>query len=144
MGVIVNRPLNKTLAEVSGDFALGDLSDVPVYSGGPVSEGQLILSAWQASEEEGAFKLYFGIDPGKAVELRQTHPELELRAFLGYSGWESGQLEGELSQNAWVVVPVEGPIMDTDKGDVLWRNILGRISPEMRLLAEAPDDPERN
>jgi len=144
LGVIINRPLGKTLAEISGDFALGELADVPVFRGGPVSDKQIILSAWEASEDEGTFKLYFGIDPEKASELKRTSTRLSLRAYLGYSGWESGQLEGELSENAWIVAPVEGMLVRGGEGEGMWRSIIGRISPELRLLAEAPDEPGLN
>ncbi len=144
MGVILNRPLGKTLADISGDFALGGLADVPVFAGGPVSETQLILSAWEASEDEGTFKLYFGIDPDKALELRRAGGAVKVRAFLGYAGWEGGQLEGELQQNAWVVAPVEGGLLKECDGEGLWRFVIGRVSPELRLLAEAPDEPGLN
>lgn len=144
MGVIINRPTGRTLAELSGDFALGELADVPVFTGGPVSDKQLILSAWEASDEEGTFKLYFGLDPEKAAEMKRTHEHLVIRAFLGYSGWTGGQLEGELQQNAWVVAPVDGSMLQDADGPDLWRAVIGRISPELKLLAEAPDDPERN
>jgi putative transcriptional regulator len=144
MGVVINRPLGKTLAEMSGDFALGELADVPVFCGGPVHDKQLIISAWEASEEEGTLKLYFGLDPEKAVELRRASERLVLRAFLGYSGWDSGQLERELRQNAWVVAPMDGMLVREADGEALWRTIVGRISPELRLLADAPDHPERN
>jgi putative transcriptional regulator len=144
LGVIINRPLGKTLAELSDEFALGDLADVPVFSGGPVSGKQLILSAWEASEEEGTFKLYFGIDPEKAKELKQSHSQLSVRAYLGYSGWEGGQLEGELRENAWVIAPVEGILARDGDGEGMWKTIIGRIRPELRLLADAPDEPERN
>jgi putative transcriptional regulator len=144
MGVIINRPLGKTLAEMSGDFALGDLADVPVFCGGPVHEKQIILSAWEVSEEEGTLKLYFGLDPEKAAELKRTREGLVLRAFLGYSGWDSGQLEREMRQDAWVIAPMDGVMVRDAEGEALWRAIIGRISPELRLLAEAPDHPELN
>lgn len=146
LGVVINRPMGKNLAEVSGDFALGDLADVPVFCGGPVSEKQLILSAWEASDEEGTFKLYFGIDPEKAIELRRNSVRLRLEAFMGYAGWEGGQLEGELRDNAWLVAPVEGLLLreNPGDGDSMWRAIIGRLSPELRLLADAPDEPDRN
>lgn len=144
MGVIINRPLGKTLSQISGDFSLGDLAEVPVFTGGPCNDKQLILSAWEASEDEGTFKLYFGLDPAKASELKRDRQGLELRAFLGYSGWEKGQLEGELEQNAWVVVPLDGHLMEKPAGVDLWRFIIGRVSPEFKLMAEAPDDPELN
>lgn len=144
MGVIINRPAGRTLAELSGDFALGELADVPVFTGGPVSDKQLILSGWEASEEEGTFKLYFGLDPEKAAEMKRTHEHLVIRAFVGYSGWTGGQLESELQQNAWVVIPIDGALLHEADGPDLWRALIGRVSPELKLLAEAPDDPERN
>lgn len=144
MGVIINRPLGKTLSEISGEFAMGDLADVPVFSGGPVSEKQLILSAWEGSEDETMFKLYFGLDPEKAAELKRSNENVELRAFLGYSGWEQGQLEGELRDSAWVVSQVDGDLRQAEKGVLLWREIIRKVSPELRLLSEAPDDPELN
>jgi putative transcriptional regulator len=144
MGVIINRPLNKKLADISGDFALSDLADVPVFCGGPVQDKQLIISAWEATDEEGVFKLYFGLDPEKATELKRSHEQIELRAFLGYSGWTQGQLEGELQQNAWVVAPVDGTVISGEEGVGMWRTIIRRISPELHLLAEAPDDPQLN
>lgn len=144
MGVIINRPTGKTLSELSGDFALGELADVPVFCGGPVKDKQLILSAWESSDESGVFKLYFGLDPEKAAEMKRTNDELVVRAFLGYSGWTGGQLEGELQQNAWVVAPMDGGLLQESDASDLWRTVIGRISPELRLLAEAPDDPTLN
>jgi putative transcriptional regulator len=88
MGVIINRPMDQKLADLSGDFALGDLSDVPVFTGGPVQDKQLILSAWETSVEEGAFKLYFGLDPEKAAELKRSLDNVQLRAFVGYAASE--------------------------------------------------------
>ena len=35
MGVVLNRPMGKRLGELSGDFALGPLSGVPLFNGGP-------------------------------------------------------------------------------------------------------------
>jgi putative transcriptional regulator len=144
LGVIINRPLGRTLAEISGDFAMGELADVPVFSGGPVGEKQLILSAWEALEDECTYRLHFGIDPEKAAELKRTHDGLRVHAFLGYSGWSSGQLEGELRDNAWVIAPVEGMLLRLADGEKLWRSIIGKVSPELRLMADAPDEPGLN
>ncbi len=144
MGVILNRPLHRKLADISGDFALGELSDVPVFCGGPVEDKQLILSAWETTDEEGVFKLYFGLDPEKATELKRTRDQVEFRAFLGYSGWSQNQLEDELRQHAWVVAPVDGVIIGANEGVGMWRSIIRRVSPELHLLADAPDDPQVN
>jgi putative transcriptional regulator len=39
-----------------------------------------------------------------------TGPERSLIA-LGYAGWEAGQLEQELAQNAWLTCPSDGEIL---------------------------------
>src|SRR5881397_945982 len=67
MGVVLNRPLGKRLGELSGDFALGRLSGVPLFAGGPVQTEQLVLAAWQTRDD--GFRLHFGIEPDKAVQL---------------------------------------------------------------------------
>lgn len=143
MGVVLNRPLDKQLGELNVSFALGGLAGVPVYCGGPVEPDQLIIVSWQWLDNESAFQMHFGIDPEKAAELVGT-PGLVLRAFVGYSGWSRGQLEEELRRDTWFVTPVEGEQLERADGIALWRRILGGMDPELKLLADEPDDPELN
>ena len=144
LGVILNRPMGQSLAQFDGKFSYTDLADVPLYVGGPASPAQMILTAWQWHLEQGRFQLHFGINPDKARELISHDPEIELRGFVGYSGWSQGQLEGELEQDSWVVTPVSSDALEDVQGDDLWRTIIREVSPEMRFLADAPDDPSVN
>ncbi|MBP7481854.1 MAG: YqgE/AlgH family protein [Lacunisphaera sp.] len=143
MGVVLNRPLDKQLGELNTEFALSPLAGVPVYAGGPVETEQLIIVAWQWLETGHAFQLQFGLEPEKAAELVGT-AGVTLRAFLGYAGWERGQLERELKHDTWLVTAVEGEILGKSDGTALWRQILGGIDPELKLLAEEPEDPTVN
>ena len=143
MGVVLNRPLDRQLAELNQDFALGPLAGVPLYSGGPVATEQLILVSWQWLKAESAFQLHFGIEPEKAAELVGT-PGVILRAFLGYAGWGKGQLENEMKQDTWFATTVEGDQLEQADGVALWRNMLGALDPELRLLANEPEDPTVN
>lgn len=144
LGVILNRPLERTLGEVKIDFAAGDLSAVPVFDGGPVQTDQVILTAWRWNPEEGTFQLYFGIEPEAINLLRSEDPHFEVRAYLGYSGWGEGQVEMEVSENAWLVSPIVEEQMDLERIEPLWRDLLRRTRPELALLADAPEDPELN
>lgn len=144
VGVILNRPLEKTLGEVNHDFAAGALGAVPVFSGGPVETDQIILTAWRWNVEEGTFQLYFGIEPGTIEELRREDPLFEVRAYLGYSGWGEGQVESELSENAWLVSPIVEEQMDLERLEPLWRDLLRRTQPDLVFLADAPENPELN
>jgi putative transcriptional regulator len=141
MGMVLNRPMHKKLAELGGDFALGVLSGVPLFQGGPVEGTQLILAAWRIQDQ--GFQLHLGIDPEKAGTLlgeEATH----VRAFFGYSGWGAGQLEMELEHHTWIVADAPTDLFE-QAGDVgLWRSVLREKGPEWRMLADEPDHPESN
>ncbi len=141
MGVVLNRPLRKRLGELSGDFALGPLAKVPLYTGGPVQNEQLVLAAWQTRDD--GFRLHFGIEPDKAIQLLEeegTH----VRGFLGYSGWSAGQLENEMERNTWIVADVPEDLLTHSQDETLWRTVLGREGAAWRLLAGEPEDPAAN
>jgi putative transcriptional regulator len=143
MGVVLNRPLGKTLGQLTPDFALSPLAAVPIFKGGPVQTEQLLLCGWKLHEDGTGFQLMFGIDPERATELL-GEPKVQLRAFLGYSGWTAGQLEGELQQNTWVVSPLVSGVLDAEQDETLWKSILGGLSDEWRLAVDEPEDPELN
>ena len=139
--LVLNRPLGKRLGELSGEFALGPLSSVPIFSGGPVQTDQLVLAAWQARDD--GFRLHFGIEPEKARELAGedgTH----IRAFLGYSGWSAGQLENEMKHRTWVVADVPDDLLTQAQDERLWRIVLGREGAQWKLEAGEPEHPEAN
>jgi len=143
MGVVLNRPIGRTLGNLDASFALGPLDDVPVYAGGPVQSEQVILCAWQVQAGSDGFRLYFGIDVEKAAALRGNE-SMEIRAFLGYSGWTAGQLENELEQQTWVLASVGTDLLEFAADESLWRGLLSGVDPEWKILAEEPDDPSVN
>src|SRR5471032_3243785 len=69
MGVVLNRPLERRLADLGGEFALGPLAGVPLFTGGPVHPEQLVLCAWQPQPAQAELQITFGLDPEKAAEL---------------------------------------------------------------------------
>jgi putative transcriptional regulator len=143
MGVVLNRPLKKRLADLDPAFALGELAAVPVFSGGPVQPEQLLICAWRIRPDGEGFQLFFGIEPGKAAEL-SGEEGMHLRAFLGYSGWAEGQLENELRHHTWVVSPIPSNLMSFAPDEALWRGILTDLNHEWKLLVDEPDDPSGN
>ena len=143
MGVVLNRPLPRQLGELNVEFAQSALAGVPVYQGGPVETEKLILVSWQRDESQMEFQLNFGLEVEQAIALVGT-PGLTLRAFLGYSGWGKGQLENEMRQNTWITAPLADYNLGAEEGIGLWRMILGSLNPELKLLADEPEDPTLN
>jgi putative transcriptional regulator len=141
MGVVMNRPVGKRLGELNGEFALGPLAGVPVFTGGPVQPKQLLLVAWR--DRDDGFQLHFGIEPERAAHLL-AEEGTQLRAYLGYSGWSKGQLENELKHDTWIVTDIPGDLLEQPQDTSLWQKVLGNLGEEWRLLADEPEDPERN
>lgn len=144
MGVILNRPLGKTLGELDSSFAHSPLAGIAIYEGGPVETERVIFAAWHWEAAQRRLQLHFGIETEFAEKMIRDTPGIRLRGFLGYAGWSKNQLEGELKANAWAVAKIDAASFDTLDGVDLWRALIARTSPELRLLSESPDAPEKN
>ena len=143
LGVIINRPMGKTLSELDSSFSSNPLASTAVYEGGPVEKEKLIIAAWEWMEPH-SFKLHFGIDSKKATSICEANPKADLVCFAGHSGWSPGQLEVELDENAWVVSALDRETFANREEHSLWKSILGNISDELRFLADSPEDPSCN
>jgi putative transcriptional regulator len=141
MGVVLNRPLHRRLGQLGGDFALGPLADVPLFSGGPVQTEQLIIAAWRM--HAGGFQLHLGVEPEKAAQLL-ADDAMHVRAFFGYSGWSAGQLENELKGRAWIISSPPTDLFAQPGDRALWRTVLIRKGAEWRLLADEPEETGEN
>lgn len=144
VGVVVNRPLGTTLGHSDPDFAFGPLAAVPLFEGGPVGKDQLMLIGWHWVEAQASFEVYFGISEDKAAELLRELPDLHLRGFLGYAGWSAGQLEDELEQGGWAVLPLRDTRLCDASPESLWRSYAFEAVPEWVLLADTPEDTSLN
>lgn len=144
VGVVVNHPLETILGHHNPDFAFGPLADVPLFEGGPVNPDQLMLIGWHWVKERAAFEVHFGISEEKATELLREFPELHLRAFRGYAGWSAGQLEAELEQGGWAVLPLRDTRLCDAPPESLWHSYALEAVPEWVLLADTPEDPSVN
>ncbi len=144
IGLVLNRPLKKTIGEVAVGEPRDSLDRVELYYGGPVAEDQLTLASllWVNNPAAVAFHSYMG--SGVADFIIEPPWQPGLRAFLGYAGWSRGQLEKEIAQNAWIVLPPSREFIEMDDPENAWRNVMRNSGPIMKLLAEAPDDPELN
>ena len=148
LGVIINRPSDE--AEVEGLESWTELASPPavVFHGGPVEPDALIGIARTESARDGAGWAPITTSLG-TVDLSESPVEIapvleNIRIFRGYSGWSPGQLEGELSLNAWIVADAAPTDVFDHHPDDLWRNVLRRQEGSLRWLANAPDDLSAN
>ena len=141
-GYILNRPIGKTVSDVLSDDSFDKLKNVPLFLGGPVGTSQLTFASlfWNdiAGELDYATHLSVGEASARVAE------GFDVRAFVGYSGWSEGQLEDELEQQAWIPRSPVSEVLTEKNAEALWGDILRKMGPVYRLIADAPDDPSLN
>lgn len=141
-GYILNRPLEKKVADLLPDQELGALGDVPVYLGGPVSTDKLAFASLRWSPKKRRLKCVTHLSVQDAIhELSMGH---DVRGFVGYSGWSGGQLETELERNSWIISPPRRVILTCQEPTQLWNDLLNEMGPVFRLMAKMPADVSLN
>jgi putative transcriptional regulator len=140
MGVVLNRPSATSVGEAVPELVPLAGDDEPLYVGGPVAT-ESVLALAEVNDPADASELVLG-DVGFVQD-----PEVDARrgrVFLGYAGWSPGQIELELEESSWIVVPAEpDDVFSVDPGS-LWSDVLRRQGGPLALLASMPVDPSVN
>jgi putative transcriptional regulator len=113
-----------------------------VYVGGPVQPEAVVVLGEHQGEPHTSL-----IGRGAFMEAGTELDELDVsraRVFAGYSGWGPDQLEGELDENSWIIVPAEPDDVFAPDPDELWRTVLHRKGGKFSLIATMPFDPRLN
>ena len=112
LGVVVNRPIDMTLKTLFEQIEIplldADRGRMPVYFGGPVQVDRGFVLHRPAGEWQSTLSInkQVGLTTSRDILLAVADgngPE-QLLVSLGYAGWAPGQLEQELTQNAWLTV----------------------------------------
>ena len=140
MGLVLNRPTDTSVGDALPELSPIAGEEEPVFVGGPVSTGS-VLAVAELDDPDDASELLFG-----AVGFVQEPniPVLRGRVFVGYAGWSAGQLESELEEESWLVLPAEPDDLFSDDPDGLWSAVLRRQGGPYALLSLMPPDPSLN
>jgi putative transcriptional regulator len=116
LGIVINRPTDMTLATLFERVGLALETQeaeslfgaMPVYFGGPVQTDRGFVLHRPAGEWQSTLKVTDDIGLTSSRDVLQSmgaaaEPQ-EVLVTLGYAGWSAGQLEWEISQNAWLTV----------------------------------------
>lgn len=126
MGLMVNRPLDITVAEILQQMKIRnnnpDLNKTPLLAGGPLkTEKGFILHYSDAliEDDEQEWDSSLAINEHLHVTTsddiihalaRQIDPDPFL-ITLGYCEWQAGQLEKEIKNNDWLLAPLDLDIL---------------------------------
>jgi putative transcriptional regulator len=166
VGVVLNRPSQVSVSEILppwGEVVTGP--DV-VFHGGPVGTDSALAvatlpardGASSATEDEGdegdgpgaepvGFRRVFGdtgiVDLDVPTEL--LAPALRgMRVFAGYAGWGAGQVEAEIEEGSWYVVPALAEDLLGARPEQLWTQVLKRQPGALAWVSTRPANPQLN
>lgn len=142
--------LNKLHDQVLGDLVeLLEGCNFPVFIGGPVQKDSLHF-IHRKPNLLGGTELIDGIFWGGDFEmvlsliLTKELDEADIRFFIGYSGWGSGQLEEELSEKTWITRKATRRLTFYKQIDEIWKEALFDLGGEYQQMINYPTDPQLN
>ncbi len=149
LGVVLNRPTGLAVAEVLHPWADVVAEPEVLFQGGPVETDGALAVVLRRGDDEGVLGFRAVVDRLALLDLdtpvELAGPEVDgLRIFAGYAGWGSGQLQAEIDEGSWYVVP--GTATDVFRADTttLWRDVLRRQPGDLAMHSTRPVDPELN
>jgi putative transcriptional regulator len=145
LGLVLNKPSIFKLKEILTDFPKFDAN---VYLGGPIGLDRLnFIHSYPELIPKSIHivdHLYWNGDYEalkKAVKDQKILPH-NIKFFLGYSGWEIGQLEEEMKDNTWMISKNYRNIFKGSQ--YMWKDVLEKMGGKYKVIANYPEDPSLN
>jgi len=143
MGIVINRPMEIQLGEVLSQLDIDpktrDVSQIPVYLGGPVQTDR----GFVIHDGDFSFDSTLTVTPNLSVTTSRdvleaiangNGPSNRLIA-LGYAGWGEGQLEQEMIANAWLSGPADPDVLFATPSAERWQSAAQRLGVDLNLLS---------
>lgn len=147
VGFTINRKI---------DYSVGDLveeladSTMPLFDGGPVGKEQMFFLHSMPELISGGIMIqkdiYWGGDFEQVKHMVQSNTidPNRIKFIVGYSGWESGQLEDEMKERSWHIAPATSFLVLQEQPEAIWKNAIKLLGEEFKPLINYPKDPSFN
>ena len=134
MGLIINKPLQEdqsnNILEEAGLYSI--LESNSVYFGGPVSpeKGFILHDSQYKSTETLIVENTAGISFSDDIidDIKNGGGPNNYRLIMGYSGWGAGQLERELENGDWIVMPSSEDLIFSKTDEHKWNVAISSLN----------------
>lgn len=130
MGMIINQPTNIELNELLAQIEIPTESkrikaNTPVFLGGPVSSDRGFVIHSPKSGLKSSLALADDVMVTTSRDILESlgtenAPDHAI-ICLGYAGWDKGQLESELIDNAWITIPADADFLFNTPTHLKWQ-----------------------
>jgi putative transcriptional regulator len=146
VGFILNKPVDYPVANVRKEFPN---INIQIYLGGPVSIdsmyyihtlGKQVPDSIHISEN-----LYWGGDYEHLkmlINTKAVSPD-QVRFFVGYSGWDAGQLQQELKEDSWLVSDIQASKV-LGSAEEMWVEMVKKQGGKYQMWENFPENPSMN
>jgi len=147
VGFILNKRVDFPIHDIFSDFPE---FDAKVYLGGPVSTDSVYFIHKLGEQLPGSIQvldnLYWGGDFEELKRLIKLGVlrSSDIRFFLGYSGWDSGQLERELKEDSWLVTDVDEETVMRELNQASWVDFVKKAGNRYTIWEHFPENPALN
>lgn len=147
VGFILNKPLKYTIKDLVPDID----ANFKIYNGGPVEQDNLYFIHNVPELITNSIEISSGIFWGGDFELTRSLinegkiKKDNIRFFLGYTGWETMQLENEMESNSWIIAEnlYQNKIIGKSTTD-FWKEKILELGGDYIIWSNAPENPLLN
>lgn len=147
VGFVLNRQYENSLDELIPEI---EGNKIPVYYGGPVQMNTIHFLHRYPKDIPGGVEImkgvFWGGDFDCVVNMIQNGKldQDKIRFFIGYSGWSTGQLDGEMKEKTWLTVEATRQLIFHPNAEEIWRDSLKHLGGEYEMMINFPIDPQLN
>lgn len=125
VGFVVNNPFPRSLNEL---VEFSDAVPFALYAGGPVDTEHLFVLHRRADLVTGDKYLFSNTCMSDNFQQIVKHinqgdiQNNDIKLFIGYCGWDGGELEAEIKEGSWAIAAIDEDIIYSDDKDC-WKKL---------------------
>ncbi len=147
VGFILNKPLEFNVADAINNFPAFDSK---ACYGGPVHGDQLYFVHTLGTKIKDSIPIGNGLfwlgnfEEVKLLILANLIDSSQIIFFVGYAGWEVGQLEKEILEKSWFVSNSDHALIFKTDSSAMWTETVKKMGKSFAQMVNFPKDPSMN
>jgi putative transcriptional regulator len=150
VGYVLNRQLETHFKDILPETFAATGFDTPLYWGGPCEPNTIHCVHLLGDVMGDAASIHDGIFWGGDFEMLRKQMQQgvvnphDVRFFVGYSGWDAGQLAAELEEESWIAGMISRDLVFDATQKNLWMRSLRSLGDEYIEFANSAEHPSLN